>query len=189
MISLPLSSHLATSASSLLFSWWNISTCSAIFSFFLSVNWRPISPFICFCSFFVLFLCLFCAVVLWVYVGESSAKRFWVGLLIQEWDVIIQIRFCDYTMPGQWILLEAPQFSLLSEFLSDLKLMANSPVSNNHLSCDILLNWGGAFCFGYLNWNTFKHHSDILIPEVIHKICNIQTASLLGLFLVQTLLS
>lgn len=33
MISLPLSSHLATSASSLLFSWWNISTCSAIFAF------------------------------------------------------------------------------------------------------------------------------------------------------------
>lgn len=133
---------------------------------------------------FCAFSLFFCAVVLWVYVGEPSAKLFWVGLLIQEWDVIIQISFCDYTMPGQWILLGAPQFSLLSEFLSNLKLMANSPVSNNHPSCDILLNWGGVFCFGHLNLNTFKHHSGILIPEVIHKVCNIQTASLLGLFLI-----
>ena len=43
MMSLPLSSHLETSASSLLFSSWKLATCSAIFAFCSWGNWAMIA--------------------------------------------------------------------------------------------------------------------------------------------------
>lgn len=54
---------------------------------------------------------------------------------------------CGYTMLSQLILFGKPQlFSLLLEFLLNLKLMVKCPVSNNYLPGGILLNWGGIFC-------------------------------------------